>query len=52
MKYEKPDMKAQRFTVQDFLSDSSVDDLPGAPDKDHEVITDTFVDFLSKYFKI
>ncbi len=30
MKYEKPDIKAQKFTTQDFLSNSSVDDnLPG-----------------------
>lgn len=53
MKYEKPDIKAQKFTTQDFLSNSSVDDeLPGLPDKGHEVLSDSFMDFLGKYFRI
>ena len=51
MKYEKPDIKAQKFTTQDFLSDSSVDDdLPGLPD--NEVLSDSFMEFLGKYFRI
>ena len=48
MNYEKPFIRAQIFTVQDFLTDSSNDDeLPPDPDEDHDVFPDAFGDALS-----
>ena len=49
MNYEKPFIRAQRFTVQDFLADSSNDEeLPPDPDEGHDV----FGDALSNIFDI
>ena len=48
MNYEKLFIKAQRFSVQCFLADSSNDDeLPPDPDEDHDVFPDTFGDALT-----
>ena len=45
MDYEKPFIRAQRFTVQDFLADSSNDEeLPPDPDEGHDVFPDAFGD--------
>lgn len=53
MEYEKPFIRAQRFTVQDFLADSSTDEeLPTDPDEGHEVFPDAFGDALSNIFDI
>lgn len=51
MNYEKPFIRAQRFTVLDFLTDSSnEDELPPNPDEDHDVFPDAFGDAVSNIF--
>lgn len=53
MNYEKPFIRAQMFTVQDFLADSSNDEeLPPDPDEGHDVFPDAFGDALSNIFDI
>ena len=53
MNYENPVIRAQRFTVQDFLADSSNDEeLPPDPDEGHDVFPDAFGDALSNIFDI
>ena len=53
MNYEKPFIRAQIFTVQDFLTDSSNDEeLPPDPDEDHDVVPDAFGDALTNIFDI
>ena len=53
MNYEKPFIKAQRFSVQCFLADSSNDDeLPPDHDEDHDVFPDAFGDALTNIFDI
>lgn len=53
MDYEKPFIKAQRFSVKDFLADSSTDDeLPPDPDEDHDVFPDAFGEALNNIFDI
>ena len=42
MEYEKPIIETKKFTVQSFLVESSVDELPGDPDNEHEVFPDAF----------
>lgn len=53
MDYEKPFIKAQRFSVTDFLTDSSnEEELPPDPDEGHDVFPDAFGDALSNIFNI
>lgn len=57
MRYEKPNLKVQIFTVEDFLINSSLDEddepgLPGDPDNEHEVFPDAFGDALSNIFDL
>lgn len=50
MEYEKPLIEVKRFTVQNFLAESSVDELPGDPDNDHEVFPDAFSEAFNNVF--
>ena len=53
MNYEKPFIRAQIFTVQDFLTDSSNDDeIPPYPDEDHDFFPDAFCDALINRFEL
>ena len=50
MEYEKPLIEVKRFTVQNFLTASSVDELPGDPANDHEVFPDAFSEAFNNVF--
>ena len=50
MEYKKPIAEIKMFSVQDFLTDSSVDELPGNPDDDHEVFPDAFSEAFNNVF--
>ena len=50
MEYEKPMLKIKKFTVQSFLTDSAVDELPGDPDDGHEVFPDAFGEAFNNVF--
>ena len=50
MEYEKPIAEIKMFSVQDFLTDSSVDELPGNPDDGHEVFPDAFSEAINNVF--
>lgn len=53
MNYEKPYIKVQQFTVQNFLTDSSnEEELPPDPDEGHDVFTDAFGDALTNIFDL
>ena len=50
MEYKKPTAEIKMFSVQDFLTDSSVDELPGNPDDGHEVFPDAFSEAINNVF--
>lgn len=50
MEYEKPIIEIKKFTVQGFLTESSVDELPGDPDNEHEVFPDAFGEAFNNVF--
>ena len=50
MEYEKPIIETKKFTVQSFLTDSAVDELPGDPDNEHEVFPDAFSEAFNNVF--
>ena len=51
MEYEKPIIEIKKFTVQSFLTDSAVDELPGDPDNEHEVFPDAFSEAFNNVFE-